>query len=227
MKLLRKLSGRGLFVGCGLVLAAWLFSGCASEEPVFASSDALQPVAATTPAATGATGDTSVNGRDRELRFHVGDTVRVVFSGTPDTTMLPHEERIKEDGTITLPYIGSVIAEGKTPGDLQKDIHALYVPKYFKELTVIVSFMTTEQVYYVSGEVKVPNRYPYLGETTVLKAIQSAGDFTDYAKKTAVQLTRAGSKKPIKIDCKKALQDPSLDLPVFPGDKIHVPRKLF
>ncbi len=42
-------------------------------------------------------------------RFHVGDTVTVDFSGTADP-ILEHVEPIKEDGTITLPYIGPVRA---------------------------------------------------------------------------------------------------------------------
>jgi hypothetical protein len=31
----------------------------------------------------------------------------------------------------------------------------------------------------------------------------------------------------ITVNCTKALDDPSLDLPVSPGDKIHVKRRLW
>src|SRR5437016_1222957 len=52
-------------------------------------------------------------------RFHVGESVTVTFSGLPEGTILqPHQEPIKEDGTITLPYIGPVQAAGKTAGEL-------------------------------------------------------------------------------------------------------------
>ncbi len=57
--------------------------------------------------------------------FQVGDTVIVALSGLPDP-ILPHEEPIKEDGTITMPYIGSVRALGKTSGQLQNDISTIF-----------------------------------------------------------------------------------------------------
>ena len=101
---------------------------------------------------------------------------------------------------------------------MQTEIHDLYVDEYYKRLTVTVT--SEQRVYYVGGQVRSPGRQVYLGATTVTKAIQSAGDFTDFAAKRRVELTR-GDKR-LLIDCLKAAKDPSLDLPVFPGDKIHV-----
>ena len=152
-------------------------------------------------------------------RFQIGDLITVKFSGTVDP-IPPHEERIKDDGTITLPLIGAVKAAGQKPGELQKEIHDRYVPDYYKRLTIVVT--GEQRVYSVGGQVKTPGRQSYIGATTVTKAIQSAGDFTDFAAKRRVELTRADGKKFI-IDCKKAAKDPSLDLPVYPGDKIDVP----
>ena len=62
---------------------------------------------------------------------------------------------------------------------------------------------------------------------TVLKAIQSASDFTDFAKKKKVQLTRSNGRKKETINCEKARQDPKLDLPIYPGDNIYVPRRFW
>ena len=76
------------------------------------------------------------------------------------------------------------------------------------------------------GEVKVPGRHAYSGRMTVTKAIASAGYFTDFARKTKVRLIRVNGKKET-IDCVKAEREPSLDLLVYPGDSIHVPRRLF
>ena len=67
---------------------------------------------------------------------------------------------------------------------------------------------------------------PYLKEMTVLKAIATAGDFTDFAKKTKVQVTRADGRK-INVNCVKAQRDPKLDVPVFPDDTVFVPRRYF
>ena len=84
-------------------------------------------------------------------RFHVGDTVIVTLSGLP-TPIEPHQEPIKEDGTITMPDIGHVQAAGKTAGELQNEIYNLYVPKLYRHLTVTVN--PGDRVYYVTGEVK-------------------------------------------------------------------------
>src|ERR1043165_9374788 len=79
-----------------------------------------------------------VNGREgkrspsTKIPFQVGELVSIKFSGV-ETPPPEHEERIKEDGTITLAQIGPVKAEGKTPGELQRDIRTLYVPKYYSE----------------------------------------------------------------------------------------------
>jgi polysaccharide export outer membrane protein len=153
--------------------------------------------------------------------FRVGDVVTVTFSGTSEQ-IPPHQERIKEDGSITLFLIKSVQAAGKTPGELQREIQDKY-DDYYK--TLVVTVASFERFYYVGGEVKRPGAQPYLGETTVTKAIQAAGDFTDFAKKNNVQVIRADGTK-LKVNFGKSLDDPSLDPPIYPGDKIHVPRRI-
>lgn len=200
-------SGRWALSIGAMLLAGLVFSGCGTTgEPAFTDVSGQ-------PAPTGAA----------SVHFRVGDQVSITFSGLVDA--IPnHEERIKDDGTITLPLINAVEAAGKTPGDLQKEIHDLYVPRYYVRLTVTVK--SPELVYYVGGEVKSSGRQQYLGYTTVTKAIQSAGYFTDFANPKKVILTRADGKT-ITVNCAKALQDPKLDLEIFPGDKITVPRSRF
>ena len=95
-------------------------------------------------------------------------------------------------------------------------------PGYFKFLTVTV--VPKDQFYFVGGEVRSPNRFQYVGTTTVTRAIQSAGDFTDFARKTKVELIRVDGRIET-VDCVKAWKNPSLDLQVFPGDTIKVPRR--
>lgn len=151
-------------------------------------------------------------------RLAVGDYVKVTLSGIQEPPP-PHEEQIKEDGTITLPNLDPVKAEGKTLGELQKEIYTKYVPLIYKRLTVTVS--SEKRVYYVQGQVRNPGRQEYLGQTTVLKAIASAQDFTDFADRRKVFLTRADGTR-VTVDCVKAAKDSTYDLPVFPGDKIEV-----
>jgi protein involved in polysaccharide export with SLBB domain len=211
-----------------LLLTGLVVAGCATSEenrpfsPLPPDLAGSQGIAATNPATatSPATGGLGSVWKDAD-RFAIGDLVTVKFSGTIDTIQ-QHEERIKGDGTITLYLIGPVKADGKTPGELQREIHDLFVPKYYKRLTVIVT--GEQRVYYVGGQVRQPGRQVYLGATTVTKAIQSAGDFTDFAARKRVELTRADGKT-ITVDCVKAARDPSLDPPVFPGDKVNVPMR--
>jgi len=80
-------------------------------------------------------------------------------------------------------------------------------------------------VYYVRGEVKSPGRQLYVGETTVTKAITSAGDFTDFASHKA-SLIRANGQI-VKVNVDKALEDPTLDPQIYPGDQVVVPRRIW
>jgi protein involved in polysaccharide export with SLBB domain len=155
--------------------------------------------------------------------FHIGDTVTVTFDGLP-TELLPHEETIKEDGTITLNDIGPIQAAGKTAGQLQKDIHDRYVPQIYTHLNVTVK--SGDRVYYVRGEVGHPDRILYTGPITVTKAIASAGDFNDFANRKNIVLTRANGER-IKVNCDKVLDGEAPDPQVYPGDLIEVRKRLF
>ena len=214
MRLRCKLVVRGLSL-CGLLLAGLVLAGCSSpsDEAIF-SDMAASPGAAGQPGTLASAADVA--------RFHVGDTVIVTLTGLPED-FPPHQEPIKEDGTITMPDIGKIQAAGKTAGELQNEIHDLYVPRFYTHLTVTVNI--GDRVYYVSGEVKAPGRQLYLGETSVTKAITSAGDFTDFANKHKVWLIRAGQRTKVNVTRVLAGKDP--DPPVYPGDQISVPRRIW
>jgi protein involved in polysaccharide export with SLBB domain len=154
--------------------------------------------------------------------LRVGAKLRIELSGTP-TPVFPLETTIKSDGTITLPLINDIRAAGLDARQLEQVIQTNYVPRFYTRLTVTVN--TPDQFFYVGGQVKMPNRQLYFSGVTVLRAIQSAGDFTDFANRKKVQLVRASGKKHV-INCIKALENPKLDLPVYPGDSINVPNKL-
>jgi polysaccharide biosynthesis/export protein VpsN len=155
--------------------------------------------------------------------LNVGDPITVVFSDLP-MVIPPFEERVKTDGTITLLNNQTFVAAGKSRGELEKEIRVRYVPSYYINLTVTVK--AAERFYFVDGEVKVPNRYVVSGETTVLKAIASAGGFTDFAKRRNVTITRA-SGRALTVDCDAARDNAALDLPIYSGDKIFVHRRLW
>ena len=211
------LRGRLIAVGA-LIMTALLLGGC--QTPAGKAGDQRiggGPATNTAPLLSGYDVSAEVLG--------VGEPIIVTFSDLPNLTQ-PFEERIKADGTITLLHNQSFVAAGKSVGALEKEIRARYVPRYYVNLTVTVKPQENTRFYFVGGEVKQPGRQVYLSRLTVLKAIQSAGDFTDFARKSKVQLTRANGQTYV-INAPKALLNPQLDLEVYPGDKIHVPRRIF
>jgi protein involved in polysaccharide export with SLBB domain len=213
MKLFWKALGWRSFAG-GLLVAGVILSGCSTPvDPVF--SDNPMPETADSP--------TEKNAAPNVARFHIGDTVTVTLTGLPEQ-IEPHQEPIKEDGTITMPNIGHVPAAGKTAGEVQNEIYDRYVPKFYRHVTVTVN--TGDRVYYVTGEVKQPGRQLYTGQMTVTKAISTAGDFTDFANHKNVWLIRASGQR-IKVNCDKAIEDATQDPLVYPNDQIQVRRRVW
>jgi polysaccharide biosynthesis/export protein VpsN len=153
--------------------------------------------------------------------IRVGDTLNISFTDIP-TPIIIQPQRVGEDGNIKLPYNVTVKAAGKTPGQLQDDIRSKYVPQIFVNLTSTIK--TEERVYFVGGEVRVPARQPYIADMTVLRAIDTAGGFTDFANRDKIELRRANGKT-YTVKWKKALKDPKQDLPVYPNDQVTVHKK--
>jgi polysaccharide biosynthesis/export protein VpsN len=151
-----------------------------------------------------------------------GDRIMLVFSGNQNAPQ-PHTEQIREDGYIKPPLLRKdVLAAGKTIGELQNELHDLYVPAFFSTLTVTVR--SEERYFSVGGQVNRPGQIMYRSDMTVLKAIQAAGDFTDFANQRRVLLTRKDGTL-IEVNVRRALRDTRYDPPVYPGDIIHVQQR--
>ncbi len=220
-------------IACGLLLAGMWVGGCRTKPAEQGSVEPVPGVGAATsaPAAAGASNvepaapSAPSAGGNTEI-LSPGDYLTIVYSDTP--ILVPNfEGQVKEDGTVTLIYNKEFKAAGKTRGELEKEIRAWYVPAYFKNMTVNIRAAELKVFYYVGGEVRSPGRIPYINKLTLLKAIQSAGDFTDFANKKKVQITRAGNKRIETVNCVKAIGNPKLDVEIFPGDNIHVFRRWF
>ncbi len=181
------------------------------------------------PAPEAGTGTNSVNpllrGADasRYSELRVGDFVVISFSDI-DRPPPKQEVNIPDSGIITLPFNKHIKADGKTTTQLEKEIRDAYVPSLFVTLTV--SVRAEQRFYFVDGEVRQPGRVIYFGEMTVLRAIGSAGGFTDFANRRKIELRRPAGKNLI-IDYKKALKDAKYDPPVYPNDHIVVKRSLW
>ena len=157
-------------------------------------------------------------------KIAIGDTLTILFSDMPrDALPSPMLIKVGNEGSITLPLNTTVQALGKTPTELERAIRSAYVPSYFVNLSTSVK--AEERYFFVGGEVKVSSRQLYTSHSmTVLRAITTAGGFSDFAKKTKIEVRRANGGKTEHVDYYKALKDPKLDLPVYPNDQVIVPR---
>jgi protein involved in polysaccharide export with SLBB domain len=196
---------------------ASVLAGCASDSATTSSSASADPAAR----------QASIDPM-RYDPLRAGDKIAIDLNAGTSAPIPSIYSDIKGDGTINLPEIGRIDAANKTPGELEKDIQAKYVPAYYTHMNVTVTPLT--RFFYVRGEINQSGeggRKPYTGSITVTQAIGAAGDFNPFAAKTKVQLRRALTGKTFVVNCVKAIDHPELDLPVFPGDTIFVPRRFW
>jgi protein involved in polysaccharide export with SLBB domain len=195
-----------------------MLAACKTSDYTFPDAVGTNGVSASSVVATN-----SIEAALSSDRLVPGNKITITFSGNPSPPP-KHEERVREDGYVSPPLlVKPVMAAGKTVGQLQEELRSLYVPAYFKSLTVTVS--TDERVVFVGGQVKNPGPHLYMTGMTVLKAIQAAGDFTEFGNPRNVTVTRANGRQET-VNCSKALVDPKYDKLVYPDDRIQVKRRV-
>lgn len=195
--------------GLGLSLL-WLAAGCTWF------SSAQHAKTTTAPQLEQATETLLRNGDQLQIRLDMGGQATQTAAQTQEIT-------IDENGEVSLPLIGIVKATGLTPSQLQERVAANYVPRFYVRCNVTV--IVLQRFFYVGGEVRGPSRYGWTEDVTLLKAINTACGFTDYANRRKVELVRNGQRSP--IDFEELRRDPTKDFPIQPGDTIWVPRSIF
>jgi len=156
--------------------------------------------------------------------IRTGDTLVLRISGVPEGEGGVYEEPVTEDGTISMPLVGSFHAAGKSSGALKAEIEAAYRDKKIYA-TPSVTIVQQARFVNVIGEVRSPQRVPYTSDLTMLKVISACGGFTDYANRGSVKILRGT--KVITFNAGQALENPAKDLPLQAGDQIQVPRTIF
>jgi len=121
-----------------------------------------------------------------------GDKIQIKVYGEEDLSF--DEILINSSGTFDFPYLGEVIAKGKTAKELKNLIENGLKGDYLINPKVMVNFVSFREIY-VNGEVKKPGGYPYQPGLTVDKAIALAGGFTDRASRSKINVTPNGHAK--------------------------------
>ena len=102
---------------------------------------------------------------------------------------LTGEYAINGAGRFFMPFIGSVEAKGLTITELTDLIVNKLKPDYLLNPRVSITVLNFRP-FYIIGEVKQPNSYPYVEGMTYLNAVAIAGGYTYRAKKGYAMVRR-------------------------------------
>jgi polysaccharide biosynthesis/export protein len=177
---------------------------------------------ATTPAAQSAAGADYVIGP--------GDTLQIFVWRNPELTVAVP---VRPDGKISTPLVEDMVAVGKSPTILARDIEVV-LGEYVKspQVNVIVTQPASafSQVK-VMGQVQKPQALAYREGMTVLDAILATGGVAQFAaaNRTKVVRTTDGKSQEIKVRLKRLLDEGDLKENVMlkPGDVLIVPESRF
>jgi polysaccharide export outer membrane protein len=157
----------------------------------------------------------------------VGDTVRISAFRYPD---LATEARVAEDGKVSVPMIGPVTLQGKTPAQAASEIAArLKQGKYLNDPQIDVAILEarSRQVS-VLGFVTRPGRYVLEGTTSRLTDViaMAGGLVPDAADTAVVKRTRNEKNESLNVDLAAIIRggDASKDIEVGGGDSVFVPK---
>jgi polysaccharide export outer membrane protein len=159
-----------------------------------------------------------------------GDSLHVfVFQNEELSVTVP----VRPDGKISTPLVEDMVAVGKTPSQLARDIETS-LSEYVKSPKVNVVVMGAMSVFSqikVIGQVLKPQALPYRDGMTVLDAVLSVGGLTQFAAGNRARVVRTENGKQteikVKLDALVNSGDMKQNLALRPGDVLVVPESRF
>jgi polysaccharide biosynthesis/export protein len=159
-----------------------------------------------------------------------GDSLHVfVFQNEELSVTVP----VRPDGKISTPLVEDMVAVGKTPSQLARDIEKS-LSEYVKSPKVNVVVMGAMSIYSqvkVIGQVKTPQSLPFRDGMTVLDAVLAVGGLGQFAAGNRAHLVRTenGKQTEIKVKLEALVNngDMKQNLPLKPGDVLVVPESRF
>ncbi|MGB7412637.1 MAG: SLBB domain-containing protein [Thermosynechococcaceae cyanobacterium] len=129
-----------------------------------------------------------------------GDQVQLTMFN--QDKLFPTPYLVLVDGTISLPFIGSVPVAGRSIGAVETELNSRY-SQYYKRPLVTVSLVKPRTLNLaISGEVRRPGTYPINNPEeipTVTQLIQLAGGTTQAADLSKVQVRRSDGEQSINL----------------------------
>jgi polysaccharide biosynthesis/export protein len=179
---------------------------------------------------------------DDTYKLRVGDTVsfQVLEDQIWNPQNQPQNLDVQASGEIEVPYLGRVMAVGKTCKQLAAEIKAGLEKDYYKQATVVLSVSVASPILgrvYIWGQVhnQGPLDMQVNENLTAGQAILRAGGFADFANERKVKVIRelkgpgkTNQTETINLDMEQILNEGKTekDIVLQPGDLIIVPSRL-
>ena len=176
-----------------------------------------QPPGAGVPAGTLATSGS--------YRLGPRDLISVKVFEVPELNV---ESRVSEKGTVNLPLIGDVPAEGLTADEFGKRLEELLEERYVNRASVAIEVREfRSRPIVVMGAVKSPGNLAFPGRWTLLEALAAAGGLAEGHGDYVNVLRRANNgltdQIAIRVDDLLVHGEPRANIPIFANDLINVP----
>ena len=159
-----------------------------------------------------------------------GDMLNVFVWRNPELTVTVP---VRPDGKVSTPLVEDMVAVGKTPAELARDIEAV-LAEYVKQPQVNIIVQNPVSRYSqvkVVGQVARPSPVPYREGMTVLDAILEVGGLSPFAagNRAKVVRTENGKQREIKVKVDDLVNkgDLSQNVALKPGDVLLVPESRF
>jgi polysaccharide export outer membrane protein len=201
------LGDAAIFIAC--IAGAAALTGCASKYPPAPSSAMTS---------------------DYKYLIGPGDIVNIVVWRNPE---LSQSVPVRPDGKITTPLVEDLLAMGKDPSALARDIEQA-LAKFIRDpvVTVVVTAFVgpySEQIR-VIGEAAKPQVLAYKQKMTVLDVMIAVGGMTDFADGNRAKILRASEgNKEYSVRLRDLVKrgDVSANVEMKPGDVLIIPQNWF
>ena len=138
------------------------------------------------------------------------------------------EIRVQEDGTISLPYIGSLSVRGRTARQIGSEIQELLERDLLQRATVTVRVTEfRSRPISVIGAVNSPGNLQFSGSWSLVEALTAADGLAPEHGNTIYVLRRSenglSAQLQIPVDELMLRANPALNIPIYASDLINVP----